>query len=536
MLSTYSYSDYGRRDKKYNPFVSSSDEYGYRSEAHNSDETQYLRARYYDTVTELFISADGYSGDWQDPLSQNRYNYGRNNPNKYFDSRGFKSRVPIGGGILNPPSKPGNKPSNPMNPTDARTTTPIYSQYDKAIQYTAPSNNNNNYNNNGSSNGGSGGGSGSKSSGKNTTAQSQAEAQKAAELFRQRIEEQHGTLMKSVQKASAGLAEKDQRNIKVTQKGFKGIDFKDVKDKIGSLASRFTGWCESTKETISKGIEWAGEKAGEAWDAAKSMTKNTIQSFLDHPVENMLIAAGGAAVLYLTAASFRTLPVLAGILGHTAVAGYAGATVYSIYEYNYVDKEKGAQDLTKVALSTVGSLGILGSMGSINAGGTPSIGIQGDGSAALSGGKLIGYTLSLDAVVASEPAVSAALGITQATITNGGGSSGNSNKDDYRASETAADFEKRISKLAPEERVAAVKERAKEVAQQRGLIKDSRLSKMNGRDIYKDSKTGEYYSLDTQHGRFEYLNRKGQHIGEVDFDFNSTKPADVSGRHNINIK
>ena len=328
MLSTYSYSDYGRRDKKYNPFVSSSDEYGYRSEAHNSDETQYLRARYYDTVTELFISADGYSGDWQDPLSQNRYNYGRNNPNKYFDSRGFKSRVPIGGGILNPPSKPGNKPSNPMNPTDARTTTPIYSQYDKAIQYTAPSNNNNNYNNNGSSNGGSGGGSGSKSSGKNTTAQSQAEAQKAAELFRQRIEEQHGTLMKSVQKASAGLAEKDQRNIKVTQKGFKGIDFKDVKDKIGSLASRFTGWCESTKETISKGIEWVGEKAGEAWDAAKSMTKNTIQSFLDHPVDNMLMIANGAAILYFTAASFGTLPVLAGILGHTAVAGYAGVTVY----------------------------------------------------------------------------------------------------------------------------------------------------------------------------------------------------------------
>ncbi|MCH1939864.1 RHS repeat domain-containing protein [Holdemania massiliensis] len=460
VLSTYSYSDYGRRDKKYNPFVSS-DEYGYRSEAHNSDETQYLRARYYDTVTELFISADGYRGDWQDPLSQNRYNYGRNNPNKYFDPTGKWS---VWGAIkntvnkvvntvkktvnnvvktvtktvnnvvntvkntFNPPKK-STPTQNVTNPTGARTAPPIYSKYDKAIQYTAPSNNNNNYNNNGSSNGGSGGGSGSKSSGKNTTAQSQADAQKAAELLRQRIEEQHGTLIRSVQKASAGLAEKDQRNIKVTQKGFKGIDFKDVKDKIGSLASRFTGWCESTKETISKGIEWAGEKAGEAWDAAKSMTKNTIQSFLDHPVENMLIAAGGAAVLYLTAASFGTLPVLAGILGHTAVAGYAGATVYSIYEYNYVDKEKGAQDLTKVALSTVGSLGVLGSTGNINAGGTPSIGIQGDGSAALSGGKLIGYTLSLDAAVASDPAVSAALGITQATITNGEVSFGEQSKD-----------------------------------------------------------------------------------------------------------
>ncbi|MCH1939865.1 polymorphic toxin type 33 domain-containing protein [Holdemania massiliensis] len=122
--------------------------------------------------------------------------------------------------------------------------------------------------------------------------------------------------------------------------------------------------------------------------------------------------------------SYETLPVLAGILGHAAVAGYAGATVYSIYEYKYVDKEKGTQDLTKVALSTVGSLEVLGSTGSINAGGTPSIGIQGDGSAALSGEKLIGYTLSLDAAVASDPAVSAALGITQAAIANGGGSFG----------------------------------------------------------------------------------------------------------------
>ena len=203
---------------------------------------------------------------------------------------------------------------------------------------------------------------------------------------------------------------------------------------------------------------------------------------------------------------------------------------------NYVDKEKGAQDLTKVGLSTAGSLAALGGMGSINAEGTPGVGLQGDGSAALSGGKLIDYTLSLDAAVASNPAVSEALGITQAAIANGGGSSGNSKRDDYSASETTADFEKRISKLAPEERVAAVKEKAKEVAQQRGLIKDSKLSKMNGRDIYKDLKTGEYYSVDTQHERFEYLNRKGQHIGEVDFDFNSTKPADVSGKHNINIK
>ena len=72
----------------YNSILSTYSYSGYRSEAHNSDETQYLRARYYDTVTELFISADGYRGNWQDPLSLNRYNYGRNNPNKYFDPTG----------------------------------------------------------------------------------------------------------------------------------------------------------------------------------------------------------------------------------------------------------------------------------------------------------------------------------------------------------------------------------------------------------------------------------------------------------------
>ena len=102
--------------------------------------------------------------------------------------------------------------------------------------------------------------------------------------------------------------------------------------------------------------------------------------------------------------------------------------------------------------------------------------------------------------------------------------------------ESTADFEKRISKLSPQERVAAVKERASQIAKERGLVKDSRLSRMNGRDIYVNPKTGNYFSVDTQHGRFEHLNKKGIHLGEVDFDFNSTKPADKSGGHNIKTK
>jgi len=102
--------------------------------------------------------------------------------------------------------------------------------------------------------------------------------------------------------------------------------------------------------------------------------------------------------------------------------------------------------------------------------------------------------------------------------------------------ETTAGFEKRISKLPPNERVAAVKEKAKEVAKDNGLVKDSNASKKTGRDVYKDPQTGDLYSVDTQHGRFEHLNKKGKHLGEVDFDFNTTKPADTSGRHDINIK
>ena len=41
---------------------------------------QYLRARYYSTITGNFISQDTYLGDVITPLSQNRYTYCHNNP------------------------------------------------------------------------------------------------------------------------------------------------------------------------------------------------------------------------------------------------------------------------------------------------------------------------------------------------------------------------------------------------------------------------------------------------------------------------
>lgn len=100
----------------------------------------------------------------------------------------------------------------------------------------------------------------------------------------------------------------------------------------------------------------------------------------------------------------------------------------------------------------------------------------------------------------------------------------------------AKDFEKSLVKLPPAERVATVKIKVQEVAKNNGLIKESKLSRINGRAVYKDPKTGDLYSVDTQHGRFEKTNSKGKHQGEVDFDFKPTKPADASGGHNLKVK
>lgn len=97
-------------------------------------------------------------------------------------------------------------------------------------------------------------------------------------------------------------------------------------------------------------------------------------------------------------------------------------------------------------------------------------------------------------------------------------------------------FEKEISKMVSNDRVATVKIKAKEIADQYGFVKNSKLSKINGRDIYMDKSTGYLYAVDSQHGRFEVLNRNGKHLVEVNFNFELTKPGDSSGSHNIKIK
>ena len=69
-------------------------EYGYNGEAQTVDGLQYLRSRYYDAETGVFISRDSYRGEVQDLLSQNRYTYARNNPIKYDDPTGH---LPLNG-------------------------------------------------------------------------------------------------------------------------------------------------------------------------------------------------------------------------------------------------------------------------------------------------------------------------------------------------------------------------------------------------------------------------------------------------------
>jgi RHS repeat-associated protein len=100
------------------------------------------------------------------------------------------------------------------------------------------------------------------------------------------------------------------------------------------------------------------------------------------------------------------------------------------------------------------------------------------------------------------------------------------------------DFYKAVNKLDIPERIAKFKDVGKQVAKENGWVKNKNLMKKNGNkyEIYTDRKSGMNYSLDTQHGTFEVLNKKGKHQGEVDFSGKQTKTADKSGGHDIIVK
>ncbi|RAN72710.1 hemolysin BL-binding protein [Bacillus sp. SRB_331] len=94
-------------------------------------------------------------------------------------------------------------------------------------------------------------------------------------------------------------------------------------------------------------------------------------------------------------------------------------------------------------------------------------------------------------------------------------------------------FDQKIAKMNVNEKIALIKSTSMDIAKHNGWKKEPKLTRINNRDVYFDSKTKNYYALDTQHGRFEVVNSKGKHQGEVDFNLNQTKPADKSGGHDL---
>ena len=76
-------------------------EYTFNAESYNPNiQSQYLRARYYDTVKGNFLTEDSYLGDIRNPLTLNRYSYCIGNPLFYDDPSGHapnlaKATVPF---------------------------------------------------------------------------------------------------------------------------------------------------------------------------------------------------------------------------------------------------------------------------------------------------------------------------------------------------------------------------------------------------------------------------------------------------------
>lgn len=103
--------------------------------------------------------------------------------------------------------------------------------------------------------------------------------------------------------------------------------------------------------------------------------------------------------------------------------------------------------------------------------------------------------------------------------------------------QSADDFEESLVGLPPDERVAVVKSRARELAKSLGWKKDNRLTRINDRDVYTIG-DGFLYALDTQHGRLEQVNGKtGKHLGELQFDLAPIENSrDGSGKHDLRVK
>ncbi len=84
-------------------------------------------SRYYDPSTGRFITEDTSMGELTDPLSQNRYIYAADNPEKYIDPTGHRFETSSGGGgsSTTPPPTPHQEPPPPSHGVAPPPTPPL---------------------------------------------------------------------------------------------------------------------------------------------------------------------------------------------------------------------------------------------------------------------------------------------------------------------------------------------------------------------------------------------------------------------------
>lgn len=310
----YYYDDYGYREKKYNPFISNN-EIGYNGEYHSRDGLIYLRARYYDSKSKVFINEDSYRGSIDDLISRNRYAYASNNPYKYEDPSGNKSAVRVKGGFINyypprpKPKKPVKIPIRPKVPINKqraiiqpkrqsiKSIKRKYTQRKSSVKKALPIHRNMPH----------------------YTAESVYHKQNQMNYH------QHTLTNRAVMpiRHSALKAKLVYNNLKNHIFKNEGA-YKPVK---GSLANKVKGICDkknnfNERETFSKLLEWTGQKIDTTVKGAINLGKSALQ-FIDQNMDTIAqtgLAIGGAALTVMgVATSFGAVPVLA--LGATVVTG-----------------------------------------------------------------------------------------------------------------------------------------------------------------------------------------------------------------------
>lgn len=351
VIEWYSYDDWGERNQSEIKL----NEYGYNQESHTEDGLQYLRSRYYDVRTGMFISPDSYLGEASVPLSQNRYIYGMNNPYKYKDPSGHVASIKEqlsdkmmmhGGGSSKPPIKK-----------------PVASKSNTKIEEYRPSN----------------------------IQEAHQRNQEAA------IKHEH-TILNNTNKAP--IEESKIKEESKTTGQLQGTP-SQANDKIIKEVSY-----NQPFGVDEQGYKSNEESIKEIQEICKKLSLNGIDEFIDKPVENLLLLGSLAVGAYMIASAWMVFPVLTAFLGSTAVASYLGAGAYSVYEMLNKDEEEGCRHLIETFASTVISVLSTGISPSVNiADNGSSVRINNDGTMSLTGIRSIELELNPSLAYTTEYAV-----------------------------------------------------------------------------------------------------------------------------------